>query len=46
MFPGVGTVINAGSVLLIGFLSRLFIKKEIKNFENNLLPLGLLDLTL
>jgi len=46
MFPGVGTVINAGSVLLIGFLSRLFIKKEIKNFENNLLPLGLLVLTL
>ncbi|MDA2969931.1 MAG: DUF554 family protein [Actinomycetota bacterium] len=46
MFPGIGTVINSGSVLLIGLISRVFIKKEIKNFENNLLPLGLLVLTL
>ena len=46
MIPGIGTLINSFSVIAIGILGRLFIKKEIKNFENNLLPLGLLVLTL
>jgi len=46
MIPGIGTLINSFGVLVTGFLTRLFIKKEIKNFENNLLPLGLLVLTL
>ena len=46
MIPGIGTLINSFSVIGIGILGRLFIKKEIKNFENNLLPLGLLVLTL
>jgi len=46
MIPGIGTLINAFSVMGIGILGRIFIKKEIKNFENNLLPLGLLVLTL
>ena len=46
MIPGIGTLINSFAVIGIGLLSRFFIKKEIKNFENNLLPLGLLVLTL
>ena len=46
MIPGIGTLINSFGVLFTGVLTRLFIKKEIKNFENNLLPLGLLVLTL
>ena len=46
MFPGIGTLINSIAVIGVGILTRLFIKKEIKNFENNLLPLGLLVLTL
>lgn len=46
MIPGIGTLINAFGVIGVGLLSRIFIKKEIKNFENNLLPLGLLVLTL
>ena len=46
MIPGIGTLINSFAVMGVGLLSRLFIKKEIKNFENNLLPLGLLVLTL
>lgn len=46
MIPGIGTLINSFAVMGVGLLSRFFIKKEIKNFENNLLPLGLLVLTL
>ena len=46
MIPGIGTLINSFAVIGVGILSRFFIKKEIKNFENNLLPLGLLVLTL
>ena len=46
MIPGIGTLINSFAVIGVGLLSRFFIKKEIKNFENNLLPLGLLVLTL
>lgn len=46
MFPGVGTLINGVGVLFVGLLSRLFFKKSIKNFEKNLLPLGLLVLAL
>ena len=46
MIPGIGTLINSFAVIGVGLLSRFFIRKEIKNFENNLLPLGLLVLTL
>ncbi len=46
MFPGIGSLINGFSVLIVGILARLFFKKSIKNFENNLLPLGLLVLAL
>ena len=46
MFPGIGSLINGLAVLVVGLLSRLFFKKSIKNFEENLLPLGLLVLAL
>ena len=46
MIPGIGTLINSFAVISVGILTRFFFKKEIKNFENNLLPLGLLVLTL
>jgi len=46
MIPGIGTIINSFAVIAVGILTRFFVKKEIKNFENNLLPLGLLVLTL
>tara|TARA_B100000902_G_scaffold11415_1_gene13923 strand:+ start:390 stop:1073 length:684 start_codon:yes stop_codon:yes gene_type:complete len=46
MFPGIGSLINGFSVLIVGILARLFFKKSIKNFEDNLLPLGLLVLAL
>ena len=46
MIPGIGTLINSLTVIGVGILTRFFVKKEIKNFENNLLPLGLLVLTL
>ena len=46
MIPGIGTLINSFTVIGVGILTRFFVKKEIKNFENNLLPLGLLVLTL
>ena len=46
MFPGIGTLINGLGVLIVGILARLFFKKDIKNFEENLLPLGLLVLAL
>ena len=46
MFPGIGTLINGVGVLAVGLLSRLFFKKSVKNFEENLLPLGLLVLAL
>ena len=46
MFPGIGTLINGLGVLGVGILARLFFKKDLKNFEENLLPLGLLVLTL
>lgn len=46
MFPGIGTLINGLGVLGVGILARLFFKKDLKNFEENLLPLGLLVLAL
>ena len=46
MIPGIGTLVNSLAVIGVGILTRFFVKKEIKNFENNLLPLGLLVLTL
>ena len=46
MIPGIGTLINSLAVIGVGILTRFFVKKEFKNFENNLLPLGLLVLTL
>ena len=46
MIPGIGTLINSFAVIGVGVITRIFVKKEIKNFENNLLPLGLLVLTL
>ena len=46
MIPGIGTIINSLAVIGVGIVTRIFVKKEIKNFENNLLPLGLLVLTL
>ena len=46
MFPGIGSLINGLAVLAVGLLSRLFFKNSIKNFEENLLPLGLLVLAL
>ena len=46
MFPGIGTLINGLGVLIVGILARLFFKKDVKNFEENLLPLGLLVLAL
>ena len=46
MIPGIGTIINGVSVLFVGILSRIIFKKELKNFEENLLPLGLLVLAL
>ena len=46
MFPGIGSLINGLAVLAVGLLSRLFFKKSIKNFDENLLPLGLLVLAL
>ncbi len=46
MIPGIGTIVNGVSVLFVGILSRIVFKKEPKNFEDNLLPLGLLVLAL
>ena len=46
MIPGIGTLINSFAVICVWILTRFFVKKEIKNFENILLPLGLLVLTL
>jgi len=46
IFPGVGTVLNSVSVLIIGLITRLFIKKEFKNFEKNLYPIGLITLAI
>jgi uncharacterized membrane protein YqgA involved in biofilm formation len=46
MIPGIGTIINSLAVIGVGIVTRIFVKKEIKNFENNLLPLGLLVLAL
>ena len=46
MIPGIGTIINGVSVIIVGVLSRAVFKKELKSFENNLLPLGLLVLAL
>ena len=44
MIPGIGTIVNGVGVLFVGILSRIIFKKEVKNFEENLLPLGLLVL--
>ena len=46
MIPGIGTIVNGVGVLFVGILSRIIFKKEVKNFEENLLPLGLLVLAL
>ena len=37
MIPGIGTIINGVSVIIVGVLSRAVFKKELKSFENNLL---------
>ena len=44
MIPGIGTIVNGVGVLVVGILSRVIFKKELKDFEDNLLPLGLLVL--
>ena len=46
MIPGIGTIINGLSVIIVGIFSRAVFKKDLKNFEDNLLPLGLLVLAL
>jgi len=46
MIPGIGTIVNGVGVLVVGILSRVIFKKELKDFEDNLLPLGLLVLAL
>ena len=46
MIPGIGTLINGFGVLISGVIARIVFKKELKNFEENLLPLGLLVLAL
>ena len=46
MMPGIGTLINGFGVLISGVIARIVFKKELKNFEENLLPLGLLVLAL
>jgi len=46
MIPGIGTIVNGVGVLFVGILSRIIFKKELKDFEDNLLPLGLLVLAL
>ena len=46
MIPGIGTIVNGLGVIFVGVLSRIIFKKELKNFEQNLLPLGLLVLAL
>ena len=46
MFPGIGTVGNSLAVLVIGILTRSFIKKEFENFEKNLYPIGLVTMAL
>jgi hypothetical protein len=46
IFPGIGTVLNSLGVLTIGLLTRIFIKKDIKDFEKNLYPIGLVTLAL
>ena len=46
MIPGIGTIVNGVGVLFVGILSRIIFKKEVRNFEENLLPLGLLVLAL
>ena len=46
MIPGIGTLINGFGVIISGILARIIFKKELKNFEENLLPLGLLVLAL
>ena len=46
MIPGIGTLINGFGVIISGVLARIVFKKELKNFEENLLPLGLLVLAL
>ena len=40
MIPGIGTLINGFGVIISGILARIIFKKELKNFEENLLPLG------
>ena len=46
IFPGVGTVLNSIGILIVGLITRLFIKKEFQNFEKNLYPIGLITLAL
>ncbi|GIS49093.1 MAG: hypothetical protein Ct9H90mP22_6810 [Gammaproteobacteria bacterium] len=41
MIPGnLGKIVNGVGVLFVGILSRVIFKKKLKDFEDNLLPLG------
>ena len=33
MIPGIGTIINSFAVIGVGIVTRIFVKKEIKNLE-------------
>ena len=46
MFPGIGTVINSVGVLVVGFVTRILISRELGNFEKNIYPIGLITLAL
>ena len=46
MIPGIGTLINGFGVIIAGIIARIVFRKELKNFDENLLPLGLLVLAL
>ena len=34
MIPGIGTIVNGVGVLVVGILSRVIFKKELKDFED------------
>ena len=46
MFPGIGTIINSVGVLVVGFVTRILIGRELGNFEKNIYPIGLITLAL
>ena len=33
MIPGIGTIINSLAVIGVGIVTRIFVKKEIKNLQ-------------